>query len=111
MSSHRVELTPLAIQDVVSAAQWIAVKNPPAAARWLDLTETQIQSLNLFPDRCPLAPEAKDVGSDVLQLVIGKRRGRYRVLFRIKGSVVQVLRVVHGMREHLTADELAESGW
>jgi len=91
--------------------RWLAQKNPPAAARWIDATEYRVRTLATFPERCPPAPEAKEIGVDVRQLVIGKRRGRYRVLFRAKGTEVQILKIIHGMRQHLTPEEIEEAGW
>lgn len=113
MSLFRIEIMPLATEDIISAGIWIEERNPPAAARWLTKTEAEIHGLRRFPARCPLAPEAADVGQDIYQLVVGKRRGRYRVLYRIKENekLVQVLRVVHGMRETLTAVDFEQAGW
>jgi len=111
MTVYSVKWTRSAATELVTISGWIAQKNPPAAAQWIDATERRVNTLATFPERCPPAPEAKETGVDVRQLVIGKRGGRYRVLFRVKDSEVQVLKIIHGMREHLTPEEIEEAGW
>lgn len=111
MTIYRVTWTRIAANELVTISQWIAQKNPPAAARWLDATEARVTTLKSFPERCHPAPEAKETDVDVRQLIVGKRRGQYRVLFRIKGKEVHVLRIIHGMREHLTPEEIDGADW
>ncbi len=111
MTLYRVRWTRIAADELVTISQWIARKNPSAAARWLDATEAHVATLQSFPERCPPAPESRETDVDVRQLIVGKGRGQYRVLFRKKGKEVHVLKIIHGMREHLTSQDIEEAGW
>ncbi|MBE7538027.1 MAG: type II toxin-antitoxin system RelE/ParE family toxin [Opitutaceae bacterium] len=101
----------MAARELVTISLWIAQDNPPAAARWLETTESRVAALATFPERCPPAPEARETGVQVRQLLVGKKRGLYRVLFCVKEREVQILRIIHGMRRHLTPKEIEEAGW
>ncbi|NEP79825.1 MAG: type II toxin-antitoxin system RelE/ParE family toxin [Okeania sp. SIO3C4] len=48
-------------------------------------------SLEIFPNRCPIAPESADIGREIRQLIYKK----HRILFVVTGQVVQVLRIRH----------------
>ena len=57
------------------------------------LASTPFQpSLSQLPKRCPVIPEADDIGVEYRHLIWGS----YRTIFRIEGSTVWVVRVVHG---------------
>src|SRR5580704_6009167 len=73
---------------------------PEAAVRWYSRMKGEIRTLADMPGRCALAPEAASLGLELRQLVVGKRTGRYRVIFRIveERREVQVLAVRHGAR-------------
>ena len=69
-------------------------------------------SLGEMPARCPLIPEAEEIGRDIRQLLYGKRSGIRRIIFDIQeqsdeGPHVRVLRVWHGSRERLRGEDIA----
>jgi len=75
-----------------------------ALAEWRKGLLTAAQTLDLFPGRCPLAPES---GSEleIRQLIYGA----YRVLFTVAKDTVHVLHIRHGARQPLkTARRPAE---
>ena len=105
-----VEVTPRAEADIAEAYAYIRRYAPAAADRWLLRLRKAIASLGSMPPRCPLAPEAERVGQKLYQLLVGRRSGIYRVIFRIRQSpgeklVVQVLAVRHGAREAMAAQD------
>ncbi|MBP8257236.1 MAG: type II toxin-antitoxin system RelE/ParE family toxin [Opitutaceae bacterium] len=106
MTVYRVRLTRLTQADLNAAALWIAKDNPAAAGRWLDAVTEAIITLKTMPDRCHLAPESKELGVEIRQMLFGKRRGIYRAVFCVVGEEVQILRVLHGMRDSLTYSDL-----
>ena len=81
-----------------AAFLWIAEQNPAAGVRWLAGLEAAVQSLSALPERCPLAPESDVFNEEIRQLIYGRRSGRYRVLFTVRGGTVRVLHVRHGAR-------------
>ena len=66
--------------------------NPLAAAAWLDSVERNIASLEQWPRRCSIIPEAADLDSEYRHLVDAP----YRTIFRIVGRRVIIVRVIHG---------------
>lgn len=65
-----------------------------------------VDTLELQPERCSRAAEAEDVGRDIRELLLGKRRGTYRILFEVHGRNVYILRVWHSARDAFTASDL-----
>jgi plasmid stabilization system protein ParE len=103
---YRVEVTDTAYAEIARAYAWRAEQSASAARRWQDALFHVIDSLVNDPVRHPLAPEADWYGGSLRQLLFGKRRGVYRVLFRIRGQRVQVLRVRHHAQDLLRPGEL-----
>jgi plasmid stabilization system protein ParE len=98
---YRVEITATALAEVQEAYAWLAGRSSAAAGRWRAALLEAVDSLERFPERCPLAPESDHLGREIPQLLHGKRRGVYRILFEIRGRTVYVLRVRHGSRPFL----------
>ena len=74
--------------------EYIAQDKPDAATAFVLRPEEQITTLERFPDRCPLVPENELLGVAYRHLVYGN----YRTIFKIVGSRVIILRVLHGAR-------------
>jgi len=106
---HRVEITRAAERDVVRVYEYIERHSPERAVKWLAEIERQAQTLAQYPNRCPVIPEADDIGVEYRHLIWG----HYRTVFRIEGSTVYVVRVVHGAQlletETLETTELPDS--
>jgi plasmid stabilization system protein ParE len=60
------------------------------------------------PSRCSLAAESEQVGQEIRELLLGGKRYKYRILFKISGKLVVILRVWHGARDSIAPEELAE---
>jgi len=71
------------------------------AGKWLAGLLQAIASLESDPNSFPLAPESGTFHKPIRQLLYGKRRGIYRILFEIEGEVVKVLHIRHGARRFL----------
>jgi plasmid stabilization system protein ParE len=61
-----------------------------------------------------LISEAEELGLPIRQLLYGRRTGTYRVIFEIVETAkdepyVQVLRIWHGARDRITAEDVKES--
>jgi plasmid stabilization system protein ParE len=96
--TYRVIVLPSAELDITNAAAWIADHSPAAAASWVEGIRDAINTLGVMPSRCPVAQGLLGGEMVVRQLLYGRRRQRYRILFTVKGDTVQVLRVRHGAR-------------
>jgi plasmid stabilization system protein ParE len=90
----RVEITETAEADVAEIWEYIAQDKPDAATAFVQGLEEQIGTLERFPERAPLVPENELLGTAYRHLL----HGNYRTLFKIVGSRVIILRVLHGAR-------------
>ena len=99
----RVELE--AWEDLDGALAWFEAHAPALAADWYDGLMEGLRSLAASPQRCPLAPENAEFKEEIRQLLYGRRRGMYRILFTIRGRRVHVVHVRHGARQHLTPED------
>ena len=104
---YRVRLTGKAEADVASVLEWFRDQQALAAGgKWYAALMKALDTLEMHPERCGLAVEADELGQEVRELLIGKRRGVYRLLFIVSGKAVEILRVWHGARDAVTRDDL-----
>ena len=108
--AYRVSLAAPAETDAHAAFERIREGAPMHAEKWLTGLFEAIFSLDELPARCPVIPEAKELGYPVRHLLYGKGRGVYRIIFHIREDEqhVRVLRVWHGFRDAITAADLEE---
>ena len=107
--AYRFELTRRALRDAEQAYDWIARDSRTHAARWYQGLFQRIRSLSDNPRRCPLAPESGAFDEEIRQLLYGRGRGIYRILFVVRGELILILAVMHGARQWLDADQLREA--
>ena len=74
--------------------EYIAQDKADAATAFVLRLEEQIRTLERFPERAPLAPENELLGTAYRHLP----HGNYRTIYKIVGSRVIILRVLHGAR-------------
>jgi plasmid stabilization system protein ParE len=97
--SYRVVFTARARADVLDAFRWIADQSPDAAARWHSGLEKAIATLARLPERHPVAGEESEMtGITLRQMLYGRRRGVYRILFSVEDDVVILHYVRHSAR-------------
>ena len=73
-----VKITATAQADIEEIWSYIAHDDQEAADRFLDELDRQLSSLERFPERCPLIPENRLMGTAYRHLV----HGEYRTIFR-----------------------------
>ena len=105
---HRVVVQRLALQDLEQSYLWAARHAPETAARWLNRFQIALESLEINPLRCSLAPENGKVRRELRQLLYGRRPNVYRAVFTIDADTVRVLRIRRAARRWLTKKELEE---
>lgn len=104
---YRVFLTHKAEADVASILKWFADQRATdAGGRWFAQLLVKLETLEQHPERCPLADESEAIGEPIRQLLLGRGRYKYRLLFRITGKTVQLLRVRHGSRDAITREQI-----
>lgn len=93
-AKFRVRITRTAERDIEEAWTFIAQDSSEEAENLIRRLEEQIETLERFPERCPLIPENEILGARYRHLLYGD----YRTVFRIAGRTVYVLRMIHGSR-------------
>ena len=93
-AKFRVSITRVAENDIEEAWSFIAQDSPEAADKFIGRLEEQIETLEIFPNRCPLIPENEILGTRYRHMVYGD----YRTVFRVASRTVYILRVIHGAR-------------
>jgi len=97
LKNFLVEIKPTAEQDLAQRYEQIAEESPQNALNWYLRMITAIEKLDLLAERCPLAPEDRDLNLGIRHLVIGD----YRALYIINDEVVEILHVRHSRRSRI----------
>jgi plasmid stabilization system protein ParE len=94
---YRIELSSVAEAEADSAfLQLSQVTSPERAGQWYAGLLQAIESLSQMPKRCPIARENERFSQEIRQLMYGKGRNSYRVLFTIlEGQEVPTVRILH----------------
>lgn len=94
--TYRIRLTPRAEKDAEDLFRWVIHRAPHQGALWYRGLIKAIESLAQHPQRCPIAPEGRELGEAVRHLLYGKRP--YRIFFSIQKDEVHVLHIRRGAR-------------
>ena len=100
-----VNITARAESDNDDVLAWMQTSAPLTMNRWYTRLMAAVRTLEVMPERCPLADEANELGIEMRELLFGKRRGVFRVLFTIDGQTVNVIHVRRAARGPITPDE------
>ena len=103
---HSINIFPRAMADIRAAVAWRSQRSPSSASRLHAGLLAAVRSLASNPERCPLADEATDLGLDLRELLYGRGRNVYRILFTIDGETVNVLRVRHATQDRLSPGDV-----
>jgi len=106
--AYRVSLAAPAEADAYAAFERIRAAAPSHAEKWLTRLFEAIFSLDRLPSRCPVVPEAKELGYPARHLLFGKGNGVYRIVFHVREDQrhVRVLRIWHASRDAITAADV-----
>jgi plasmid stabilization system protein ParE len=105
---YQVIILPSAERDIGEACEWLVEQDAEAAIRWYNRLPEVIFSLDMFPERCPLAPESEFFSLEIREIFHGRRQHKYRILFTVTESKVHVLHVRHGAQLALGETESSE---
>ena len=85
---------PAAERDLEELCSYIAADSQENATDFILRIEEQIATLEQSPERCPLISENEQLGTAYPHLLCGA----CRTIFRITGTTVIILRIIHGSR-------------
>ncbi|MBD2293651.1 type II toxin-antitoxin system RelE/ParE family toxin [Anabaena sphaerica FACHB-251] len=106
--TFQVEITPIAEKQIEQSYRWYRERNPEFADSWFRGFMNSIATLQDKPNRCALAVEYEIFPEEVRQLLYGKSKNVYRVLFTIRDPIVSVLYVRHVAQAPMTMDDLED---
>ena len=106
--AFQVEITPIAEAQIDQAYRWYRERNPEFADRWFRGLMNAVATLQEKPQRCTLAVEHEIFLEKVRQLLYGRAKNVYRVLFTIRDATVYALYVRHSAQAPLTLDDVEE---
>jgi len=93
--SYRIVIGPRAEKDILDSALWM-LKRANSRAKALRASthlREKIATLATDPLKLPIDPDAIAFGDEVRTLLHGRKSGRQRIHFVVKGDVVHVLAV------------------
>lgn len=106
--AFQVRTTKTAELQIETAYFWLKKRNSTYADEWFKGLMNAIASLQEKPQRCSFATESEVFSEEVRQLLYGKSRNKYRVLFTIREDIVYILFVRHTSQALLTEDDLGD---
>ena len=99
---YQVDLSDVAEAELDAAYLSFSQRSLDAAWRWYTGARAAANTLSMFPRRCPLARENDDFPNhEVRQLLYGKGRNAYRILFIIfeEDAAVRIIHFRHGAQQ------------
>jgi len=102
-----LELTRLANADIDVLFTYVKQRSGRTSAeRWREALFQRLNSLQLQPEIWPLAEEPALADANVREFLFRRWRYVYRILFRVRGDAVQILRVRSAFQDSLGPDEI-----
>ncbi|EGJ29034.1 MULTISPECIES: type II toxin-antitoxin system RelE/ParE family toxin [Moorena] len=103
---YPIEISSVAEAEADSAFLRLSqVTSTTQASQWYAGLLQAIESLSQFPKRCPLARENKYFSQEIRQLLYGRGRNSYRILFTIleeqERATVRILHIRHASQQTL----------
>lgn len=105
---YRIEISSVAEAEADNAFLSLSqVTSPTKASQWYAGLLQAIESLFQMPKRCSLARENEYFTQEIRQLLYGRGRNSFRILFTIlEGQEVSTVRILH--IRHATQQTLGE---
>lgn len=104
---YHVQLSSRADRDVELALRWFDDQHATAVGnRWLAQLTAKLDTLETMPRRCPLAAEAAGLNLELRELLFGRRRAKYRILFIIDEEFVHILHIRFAAQDAVSKEEL-----
>jgi plasmid stabilization system protein ParE len=94
---YRIEISSTAEAEADKAfLQLSQITSPEKASQWYAGLLRLIESLSQMPKRCSLARENDYFSQEMRQIIYGKGRNAYRIIFTIlEGKEVSTVRILH----------------
>ena len=95
--NYRIEISSIAEAEADKAFLRLSqISSHAKASQWYSGLLDAIASLSQMPKRCPLARENEHFSQELRQLLYGRGRNSYRVIFTIlEGQEISTVRILH----------------
>lgn len=109
---YRVDISPSALRDAEKSYLRFREQSPEKAVKWYKGLIEAIYSLENSPARCSIAPETRAFVIEIRQLLYGKNRQQFRILFGLSidsktgEDVVLIYRIRHSAQKYLEGLEI-----
>lgn len=106
--AYRVEFAARAARDLEILYVEKNAAESHSAACWYNGLEKAVYTLEMHPNRCPIAPESRRIKRRLRHLLYGAKPHVYRVVYEVDElhQTVWVLTIRHGARKRLRASDL-----
>ncbi|CCQ58878.1 MULTISPECIES: type II toxin-antitoxin system RelE/ParE family toxin [Crocosphaera] len=104
-NKYQVIIQPEAEQGIKEAYYWISSYSPRNARSWLEGIYKAIMTLEQMPLRCSVAFENNFFEEEIRQLLYGKGKNTYRILFTVVEQTVHILYVRHSAQKPLSPED------
>ncbi|MBS3027491.1 type II toxin-antitoxin system RelE/ParE family toxin [Dolichospermum sp. ST_con] len=99
---YQIIIQPEAQKTIEDAYFWFSNISHQKGRTWLEGLYKSILSLEKMPSRCSLAFENDFFDQEIRQLIYGKGRNTYRIIFTIVDDDVQILFVRHSAQKPMS---------
>lgn len=96
---YQIVIQPSAQRAIKETYLWLSNDSSRKARVWIEGLYKAILSLENMPYRCSLAFEHNFFEEEIRQLIYGKGRNTYRIIFTIVDDSVQILFVRHSSQK------------
>jgi len=88
----KIKWTPQALEDIEAIANFIARDSTHYAGMFTVKVFDVVERLELFPESGRIVPELNR--KEIREVILGN----YRIIYRVKGDIVEILTVYHSAR-------------
>lgn len=110
--TYRVDISRPALLDAENIYLWMKSESAERADAWFKGLVETAKSLENFPNRYPIAPESRSFFIEIRQLLHGKGKQQYRIIFgvsvdeRTDEDIVLIYRIRNASQGYLTDLEI-----
>lgn len=105
--SFSIEYTRTAEGELLEVFSWIRERAPVAAEKWRTGVISKVNAIAADPFAFRKARDSSRLPVEVRQVLYGKRRSQYRILYTVNGTRIVILSVRNSFRRPLDPDDFS----